>query len=677
MEPSVKDQINEQLSRIEKDKVDIYNAIEAKGGVIAEDSLDNYAEAILNLPDGAETEIDFEKHPDAYMGISGLTQAGAFTIVYIEDEETITEILTTAYKLSSLGLVPVAVAFGPKVAELSLTKIGDNFLASQDMLSVTGLEHFTQITELGDNFLANGNNSNLDLQSIGALPPNLTKVGSNFMNRRQVFNAPVIFPDTITEIGDYCLNSAHAFNSELHLPEQLTTLGDYSFSELRAFNQPLNLPSGLTVIPNSFLYNATAFNQPVVFPAGATEIRGQVLAKGWSGTTDAPVFNSPITFPTENPCTIGQQFLYDQSTYNQPITIPANITTIGDYFLYDNDNFVGPLTVESASTTWQGSRSFSAAAVGAYNRIYGILVEGDGAEATAQYFNGQNNAYFVLNRDTTVYGGYATIQSGTFNYYRFTTPEDVEKVANSTYSWTGNVRAVRFLEPVQELPITTFVSFLQTQSDINVYGMENFVQATSTGDNYLIRHNAFSSDMVLFPPNITEIGNSCLANAQWSGYGDQVVIPSQVQSIGNDFAANSSRMKALTLPSSLRTIGDNFCDNAFTSYSLDKPLELPEGVESIGDNFLRGATTLYVGVTIPSTVNSIGTAFLAEANYFRGPLTVNTDTAPTDSESLAVTVQSATAYTEGITLAGSGAEAWKTALPDSDTSPYRKLVIAE
>lgn len=63
---------------------------------------------------------------------------------------------------------------------------------------------------------------------------------------------------------------------------------------------------------------------------------------------------------------------------------------------------------------------------------------------------------------------------------------------------------------------------------------------------------------------------------------------------------------------------------------------------------------------------------------FVGPLNIETTaTPPTDMYTLSVAPSTAPAYTQGVTLTGPGAQAWKDALPDRASNPYRKLILAE
>lgn len=51
------------------------------------------------------------------------------------------------------------------------------------------------------------------------------------------------------------------------------------------------------------------------------------------------------------------------------------------------------------------------------------------------------------------------------------------------------------------------------------------------------------------------------------------------------------------------------------------------------------------------------------------------DSTSGDYDSLATSNSSAAMYTTGITLAGTHASDWKTALPDSTSNPWRKLIV--
>lgn len=117
----------------------------------------------------------------------------------------------------------------------------------------------------------------------------------------------------------------------------------------------------------------------------------------------------------------------------------------------------------------------------------------------------------------------------------------------------------------------------------------------------------------------------------------------------NMFGGNSSdgfiKMTKLTLRH-FTELQNNFCYNA-TALAI---LELPPELQTVTGDFCRGCDSL-LSLWVPNA------------------------TPPAPARSLTVTNSSAPAYVNGIILTGPGAAAWKAALPDTVTSPYRKLIL--
>jgi hypothetical protein len=152
---------------------------------------------------------------------------------------------------------------------------------------------------------------------------------------------------------------------------------------------------------------------------------------------------------------------------------------------------------------------------------------------------------------------------------------------------------------------------------------------------------------------------------------------SNVAYIGSNFLSfNSNFNQPLNLPK-VEEIGDYFLrtDTAFNS-----TVTLPDHMYKIGSSFLQGCSafaqtlTLPLLQTIPNTANP-GPSFMYGCNEFTGPLVCNTPNGTNDANTLAMTQTTVPAYTTGITLTGTYANAWKTAFPDRTTSPYRKLIV--
>lgn len=97
----------------------------------------------------------------------------------------------------------------------------------------------------------------------------------------------------------------------------------------------------------------------------------------------------------------------------------------------------------------------------------------------------------------------------------------------------------------------------------------------------------------------------------------------------------------------------------------------------IGEYFLSGSYNYSAPITIPASVREIGGSFISNMVAFVGPLTIETNTVPSNNLSLTALRASDPTYATGIQISGSGAAAWKEALPDSPRDPYRKLILVE
>lgn len=109
--------------------------------------------------------------------------------------------------------------------------------------------------------------------------------------------------------------------------------------------------------------------------------------------------------------------------------------------------------------------------------------------------------------------------------------------------------------------------------------------------------------------------------------------------------------------------------------SLNHQVSFPE-LHTISDsNFMRQCTAYAQTITFPATLTTInGSYILSRCNNLTS-VVCNSAVTPIDNNSLSTNSATAPMYTTGITLTGTYANEWKTALPDRDTSPYRKLIV--
>lgn len=129
----------------------------------------------------------------------------------------------------------------------------------------------------------------------------------------------------------------------------------------------------------------------------------------------------------------------------------------------------------------------------------------------------------------------------------------------------------------------------------------------------------------------------------------------------------------LVLPN-VTSIGNDFLRAAA---SFKSKIQLGDRLSSIGDGFMSGCEAFAQPLSIPSAVTTIGSNFLFNCYNFTGPLTVDTTASPAEPNSLSTSSPLVPMYTTGVTIKGIGALAWKTALPDRTSSPYRKTIVVE
>ena len=114
--------------------------------------------------------------------------------------------------------------------------------------------------------------------------------------------------------------------------------GIYSYQVLNVLIGNYSLSS----IGDYFLRDCSAFNQPLTLPSNVTGIGTDFLSYS--------AFNQPLTLPS-NLTSIGDYFLQYCRAFNQPLTLPSGLTSIGTYFLRTCYSFNQPLTLPNNVTS--------------------------------------------------------------------------------------------------------------------------------------------------------------------------------------------------------------------------------------------------------------------------------------------------------------------------------------
>ena len=182
---------------------------------------------------------------------------------------------------------------------------------------------------------------------------------------------------------------------------------------------------------------------------------------------------------------------------------------------------------------------------------------------------------------------------------------------------------------------------------------------------------------VTLPSTIHYIGAGVFSGANLTSSLNLV----SAKSIGPNFLQHNSNFNhPLNMPN-IEYIGSGFL---FGCSNFNSSITLNDSLRAIDGNFLYGCTNFAQSLTIPAGLENLGSApnpgtgFMRNCNAFTGPLVCNgpvSATIPVDNNTLSTTSSSAAIYTTGVTLTGPYAQAWKDALPDRASSPYRKLIV--
>lgn len=205
-----------EINRISAAKQDIRSAIEEKGGSVS-GLIDNYAEAIRNLPSGGSSEI---------FGILSYSNNSAEPYSYF-----VIDNLTDYNVLVNLNLWSGKMNFSNG---LSLDRS-----AVREFIWGPAAEG----TSILPTFRGFDN-----LKFLGKMPNGPTTVPSYFLSGCSSLNSPLIFPDTLTSMAPNTVMGLNKFDYELDLSNtKLTALPEGFMSSCSVFSRAVILPSTIDV----------------------------------------------------------------------------------------------------------------------------------------------------------------------------------------------------------------------------------------------------------------------------------------------------------------------------------------------------------------------------------------------------------------------------------------------
>ena len=366
--------------------------------------------------------------------------------------------------------------------------------------------------------------------------------------------------------------------------------------------------------------------------------------------------------------TIPQYFLMGLINLDQPIVLPSTMTSNNNttFFMYNCRCFNCP--IKFASTNQVRFGNYFMAKCYSFNQPLDL-----------RYFNYLNANYFMLHCEafnseitfpTSLNSSSRSI--GTYFMAYCTAYNQPTALPSNCNSLGTNFMyfCVAYNQPFTNAFVLASSSGLNTYFMAYCYAFNqtlNFANSsfTSIPNNFLYCARTFNSP-IRFPSGVTTIGNYFLAgttgtstaavtNATYNGFFNQEIDLSKVTSIGTYFLAHQ--------------------------LSFNQPINLSK-ITTIGNYFMYNCQSFSQHVTLPSTLTSIGSYFMANILTTRS-MTVNTAITPATSALAQTSVANAyanaqisgdcPAVTQGVTLYGTGRSSWITALPNSTSSPWRTL----
>jgi hypothetical protein len=376
-----------EIARLQQAKADLKASINAKGGTITNETIDEYAGFVDNL------EVGGAELPSTAGG--SIFTGATIPLTYknnTHDYENNYEYKSATHNITITGLdgratitgngtKNVLVAFDVTSSTTSLKNFTITCVNGEQELTYKGLHaHYGEtvtgiLTFAYNNITHDGSEGTFDTSGLTAnykfivtsssdlpiFPENTTlwntiyshqllnvlignfsgtSIDNYFMSRCYAFNQPLTLPSGLSSIGAYFMYYCYAFNQPLTLPSGLSSIGAYFMSYCYAFNQPLTLPSGLSSIGDDFMSYCYAFNQPLTLPSSLSSIGNSFMSSCYA-------FNQPLTLPSSL-SSIGNYFMSYCFSFNQPLTLPSGLSSIGAYFMSYCYAFNQPLTLPSS-----------------------------------------------------------------------------------------------------------------------------------------------------------------------------------------------------------------------------------------------------------------------------------------------------------------------------------------
>ena len=570
--------------------------------------------------DGWFTDTEFKNEYDFNQEVtSDIKLYAKFTKAYTIEDNVLVECLINYDKINiPYGITSIGDSAFEQCSSLTSITIPESVKTIGDC-AFYGCSSLTSIT-IPNSVTSIGSRAFYGCASLTSItiPEGVTSLSKGiFMGCHSLTS--ITIPESVKSINESAFEYCYSLTS-IMIPEGVTSIGDWTFAGCSSLTS-IAIPDSVTSIGDSTFYGCASLTS-ITIPEGVTSIGSLAFFSCGSLTS--------ITIP-ESVKTIGDDAFSSCGSLTS-ITIPKSVTSIGDNaFLYCY-KLVEIYNLSSLNIT---TSSIDNGQIGRYamiihtsleekyiitkddkgyifafcfNKGFLISYEGDDTNLTLPY---------SFNYDNKIIDSYVIHQYAFFNCTSLTSITIRNSVTNIDGDAFRDCYKLTEVYNLSSLNITIgpnsaighYAKVIHPSLDeksIITKDNNGYVFAYHDNKGYLIGYEGNGTKLIL-PESFTY--NNQVINTyeikQYAFYNyktlTSITIPESVKTIGDNAFKGCSSLTSIEIPNSVTSIGDS----AFSSCGSLTSITIPDSVTSIGSGAFYGCTLL-TSIEIPNSVTSIG-----------------------------------------------------------------------